>query len=335
MDIADLRSFLVIARHGNLRSAANELHQSASALSKAIRRLESALNTPLFDRIGKSIRLNTDGNHLRERAMQLVNLADQTQSEFRGARQQIHCRLVGPALLHWRYGPQMSDVLNKTFPGSGIAFVCQYEDAAIGALARGEADFALVSGVAIDAGLPAGLECLPLGQMTMQLAAGQTHQILTQLPKTVKPIEPTKATKATKLLKSGNTTEKNAVSTPPVRQVDVTTAQVLQYDFACPNRSLFCGLERGARSDGWRDDQLPRRIRFWLEDLQLLMALVRSGQALAYLPDFALADPSLVRLKVSDCAYECVEQAYLVWRPATASGWQNKLLTLLPKFLGS
>jgi DNA-binding transcriptional LysR family regulator len=332
MDIADLRSFLVIARHGNLRSAANELHQSASALSKAIRRLESALNTPLFDRIGKSIRLNTDGNHLRERAMQLVNLADQTQSEFRGARQQIHCRLVGPALLHWRYGPQMSDLLNKTFPGSGIAFVCQYEDAAIGALSRGEADFALVSGVLIEAGLPTGLECLSLGQMTMQLAAGQSHPILTQSAKATKPSKPPKPTK---LLKSGNTTEKNTASISPARQVDVTTAQVLQYDFACPNRSLFCGLERGARSDGWRDDQLPRRIRFWLEDLQLLMALVRSGQALAYLPDFALADPSLVRLKVSDCAYECVEQAYLVWRPATASGWQNKLLTLLPKSLGS
>lgn len=332
MDIADLRSFLVIARHGNLRSAANELHQSASALSKAIRRLESALNTPLFDRIGKSIRLNTDGNHLRERAMQLVNLADQTQSEFRGARQQIHCRLVGPALLHWRYGPQMSDLLNKTFPGSGIAFVCQYEDAAIGALSRGEADFALVSGVAIEAGLPSGLESLPLGQMTMQLAAGQTHPILTRLPKATKPL---KTTKSTTLLKGASAGEKDFAHSPTTRQVNVSTAQVLQYDFACPNRSLFCGLERGARSDGWRDDQLPRRIRFWLEDLQLLMALVRSGQALAYLPDFALADPSLVRLKVSDCAYECVEQAYLVWRPATASGWQNKLLTLLPKFLGS
>lgn len=332
MDIADLRSFLVIARHGNLRSAANELHQSASALSKAIRRLESALNTPLFDRIGKSIRLNADGNHLRERAMQLVNLADQTQSEFRGARQQIHCRLVGPALLHWRYGPQMSDLLNKTFPGSGIAFVCQYEDAAIGALSRGEADFALVSGVAIEAGLPSGLECLPLGQMTMQLAAGQTHPILTKLPKATKP---PKTTKPTTLLKGASAGEKDFANSPTPRQVNVSTAQVLQYDFACPNRSLFCGLERGARSDGWRDDQLPRRIRFWLEDLQLLMALVRSGQALAYLPDFALADPSLVRLKVSDCAYECVEQAYLVWRPATASGWQNKLLALLPKFLGN
>jgi DNA-binding transcriptional LysR family regulator len=89
---------------------------------------------------------------------------------------------------------------------------------------------------------------------------------------------------------------------------------------------MFCGLERGSRADGWRDDRLPRRIRFWLDDLQLLLALVRSGQALAYVPDFALAqDPSLVHVAVSDCPYECVEQVHLVWRPATAPLWLREL----------
>ncbi len=48
MEISDLRSFLVIARYANLRTAANELHQSPSALSKAVRRLEALKN--LYDR---------------------------------------------------------------------------------------------------------------------------------------------------------------------------------------------------------------------------------------------------------------------------------------------
>jgi DNA-binding transcriptional LysR family regulator len=109
---------------------------------------------------------------------------------------------------------------------------------------------------------------------------------------------------------------------PLAGRAEVPTAEVLQHDFACPQHSMFCGLERGGRADGWRDDRLPRRIRFWLDDLQLLINLVRSGQALAYLPDFALAEaPDLVRLTVPDCPYECVEQVHLVWRPATASGW--------------
>jgi DNA-binding transcriptional LysR family regulator len=93
---------------------------------------------------------------------------------------------------------------------------------------------------------------------------------------------------------------------------------------------MFCGLERGSRADGWRDDRLPRHIRFWLDDLQLLIALVRSGQALACVPDFALAhSPGLVRLSVPDCPYDCVEQVHLVWRPATASGWLGALVDAL------
>jgi DNA-binding transcriptional LysR family regulator len=299
MDINDLRSFLVVAEQANLRSAAIALHQSPSALSKAVRRLESSLNTPVFDRIGKTIRLNSQGEHLRQRALQLVALADQTQAEFRGEARQLHCRIVGPAVLQWRYGPVLSNALSKLHEASGFAFVPLFEDAAVAALVRGEADFALVTGVAVNATLPAGLEAIPLGNITMQLAAGLSHPLVADAP----------------------------ASRRGASSVTVRTAQVLQHAFACPSRSAFCGLDRGTRSDGWRDDQLPRRIRFWLEDLQLLTALVRAGQALAFLPDFALKEAGLVRLRVSDCPYECVEEAYLAWRPDVASGWQNQLVS--------
>jgi DNA-binding transcriptional LysR family regulator len=301
MDINDLRSFLVVAQQVNLRSAAAKLHQSPSALSKAIRRLESSLNTPVFDRIGKTIRLNIHGEHLRQRALQLVALADQTQAEFRGDARQLHCRIVGPAVLQWRYGPVLSNALNKLHEASGFAFVTLFEDAAVAALVRGEADFALVTGVAVNTALPVGLLAVPLGRITMQLAAGLSHPLVMEAP----------------------------ASRRSASSVTVRTEQVLQHAFACLSRSAFCGLDRGTRSDGWRDDQLPRRIRFWLEDLQLLTALVGSGQALAYLPDFALKEPGLVRLRVSDCPYECVEEAHLVWRPDVASGWQNQLVSAL------
>ena len=301
MEIDDLRSFLVIARYANLRSAAAELHQSPSALSKAIKRLETALNTPLFDRIGKSLRLNIQGENLRDRAEQLVALADQTLAEFRGERQHLHCRIVGPAILQWRYGATFSELLQKHYPGSGIAFVSQFEDAALIALSKGAADFALVTQAAINSALPLGLEAVPIGNLTMQLAAGISHPLVKQM----------------------------IAAKPNTRKFKSSTAQILSYDFACPDRSLFCGIDRGTRSDGWRDDQLPRTIRFWLDDLQLLMSLVRSGQALAYLPDFALNDASLVRLHVSDSDYACVEQCWLVWRPSVASGWQNKLVSLI------
>lgn len=289
MDIADLRSFLVIARHGNLRVAAEALHQSPSALSKAVKRLEASLATPVFDRVGKAIRLNADGDRLRERAARLVALADETEAEFRGVSLRSHCRLLAPAVLQWGFGPALAARLSVLDGQASLAFVSLFEDAALAALARGEGDLALVTGVALHSALPAGLQTLRLGEIRMQLAAGPGHPLAL--------------------------TGRNPL-----------TAEVLAHDFACPSRSMFCGLERGARADGWRDDRLPRRIRFWLDDIQVLLALVRSGQALAYLPDFALAqDPTLVRLSVPDCPYECVEQVHLVWRPGSAPGWLHRL----------
>jgi len=293
MDIADLKCFLVVARQPNLRAAANELHQTPSALSKALRRLEKSLNTHLFDRNNKALRLNSDGERLRERAGVMVRLAEQTEAEFRGSRTQLLCRVAAPAVLQWRFATALTGLLARRYPDSRLAFTTMFEDAALAAVARGEADMAFVTGVVVAANMPAGLEAVPLAPITMQLAAASAHPMLAD-----------------------------------ARAVDghtraMTIDQVLPHDFACPNRSLFCGIERGARADGWRDDRLPRRIRYWVEDLQVLMSLVRSGHALAYLPDFALDEPGLVRVKLSDCPYTCVETTYLVWRPSAASGWHR------------
>jgi DNA-binding transcriptional LysR family regulator len=80
-------------------------------------------------------------------------------------------------------------------------------------------------------------------------------------------------------------------------------------------------VQRGAVSDGWRETALPRRIRYWTDDLQLLLGFVRAGQALAYLPDFAQEAEKLVRIEVSDQVLACSEQVYLVWNRATAGRW--------------
>ncbi len=302
MDINDLRSFLVIAKHANLRTAAEELHQSPSALSKALRRIETLINTAIFDRVGKTIRLNADGVRLRDRALAIIALADETQAEFRGDRQQLHCRVIGPSLLQWRFAPAISNALSTNYPQSSITFIDKFEDASLAALAQGHADFAFITAAVVRAGLLPGIEVLPLGHITMQLATASSHPMFAHLSRGQNP-HPT--------------------------HLSTDTATILQHDFACPNHSQFCGIDRGSRSDGWRDDKLPRRVRFWTDDMQLLVALVRSGQALAYLPDFVLENAALTRLHVSDCAYHCIEQVFLAWRPSTASSWQNRLIATL------
>ncbi len=68
LDLRDLRYFETIAQTGNLAKAAELVHRSQPALTSCIRRLESALNTQLFEKSGRGIRLTSAGLALVERA---------------------------------------------------------------------------------------------------------------------------------------------------------------------------------------------------------------------------------------------------------------------------
>lgn len=297
MNLTDLRIFVSAAHSPSLAAAAAEMHLTPSAVSKALRRLESSLDTALFDRSAKQLALNDSGRRLLERARALLALADQARSDVMGEKAALDCRLGGPALLLWRHGQDAADAL-RGWPQATLRMQALFEDEALASLARGDINAAIVTGEAIAAraAWPASWQATALGELRLELAAGRTHPLARR--------------------------RKGGVAA-------ATGAQVLQHDFACPPRSLFCGAKRGARSDGWRDDQLPRRIRYWSDDLQLLLGLVRSGRALAYLPDFALAEADLVRIEVTDSAFQCSEQAWLVWDKGSAARWQQTLADAL------
>ena len=135
--------------------------------------------------------------------------------------------MVGPSLLQWRFAAILANVLTANFPQSGITFGEKFEDTAVVALTQGHADFALIPAAAVNASLPTGIEVLPLGTITMQLVAANSHPIIA------------------------------AMSDVQRRKPRVSAATVLKHEFACPNHWQFCGIDQGARSDGWRDDKLP------------------------------------------------------------------------------
>ncbi|MBA3487896.1 MAG: LysR family transcriptional regulator [Lysobacter sp.] len=178
MNFDDLRVFLTVVRAGTLQQAAAELHQTPSTLSRALRRLEQSLNTSLFDRAGKQLRLNADGQRLHHRALSLQREVEDTRAEFIGGAARLSCRLAGPAALLWRHAPQAAGHLTARYPDSALALQVQYEDAALQAVARGDADFALVTQFALTSAMTAGLQALELAPITMQLAAGANHPLL-------------------------------------------------------------------------------------------------------------------------------------------------------------
>ena len=82
MEIRALRYFLAVAREQNMSHAAALLHVSQPTLSKAIKSLEDELGKKLFIRHSFSIQLTEEGILLRNRAEDLVSMADRIEEEF-------------------------------------------------------------------------------------------------------------------------------------------------------------------------------------------------------------------------------------------------------------
>jgi len=72
MDIANLKAFLSIANTGSFSLASEELFLTQPAISKRIAALESELDTPLFDRIGRKVRLTAAGDTLYTHAQSIL-----------------------------------------------------------------------------------------------------------------------------------------------------------------------------------------------------------------------------------------------------------------------
>lgn len=66
-DISDCVAFLAVAEHGGFRQAAQQGGISASSLSEAVRRLETALRLRLFNRTTRTVVLTEAGQRLLER----------------------------------------------------------------------------------------------------------------------------------------------------------------------------------------------------------------------------------------------------------------------------
>ena len=82
MEIRTLRYFLAVAREENMTRAAELLHVTQPTLSRALRTLEDELGKKLFLRHSFRIELTPEGMLLRDRAEDLLLMADKIEREF-------------------------------------------------------------------------------------------------------------------------------------------------------------------------------------------------------------------------------------------------------------
>jgi len=259
-----------------MQQAAIKCDKSASMLSKSLKRLENTLKVKLFDRVGKHIQLNAVGEKFRKNATKLVAQAKQSMAECANSVESY--TIAAPAILLCRWASVVTKTLHQYQANSLLTFNSVYEQQALNQLKQGSADIAIVTS-AVKSQLTKDMFYAPLGKITMQVAAAKNHPLV-----------------------------KNQTS----NDMHINTQTLLSYDFVSTSMSPYCGEMRSIGCDGWQNEVLPRKVTIIANDLSVLGHIVRSGQALAYLPDYLLREFDLKRLIITDCDYYCHEQLFIV-----------------------
>lgn len=78
--LKQMQVFLAVAAHENVSHAANELAMSQSAASTALKQLEHRFEVSLFDRVGKRLQLNEQGQLIRPKVAALISQASELEN---------------------------------------------------------------------------------------------------------------------------------------------------------------------------------------------------------------------------------------------------------------
>lgn len=101
MDLATLRTFLVVADERHFGRAAERLNLAQPAVSQQIKRLETDLRTPVFRRTTRTVELTDAGRHLQLRARTILMEVERTETEMqqirRGRAGRVAIGFVGTA----------------------------------------------------------------------------------------------------------------------------------------------------------------------------------------------------------------------------------------------
>lgn len=93
MEMTALQAFLAVAEHGSFSRAADALFLTQPAVSKRIAALEDELRAPLFDRMGRRVRLTEAGETLRPHARRVLGELEASRQAVADLQGQVGGRL--------------------------------------------------------------------------------------------------------------------------------------------------------------------------------------------------------------------------------------------------
>ncbi|WP_434311365.1 LysR family transcriptional regulator [Hominifimenecus sp. rT4P-3] len=122
MELHQIRYFLKVAELQHMTQAANELHVAQPALSKTIKMLEEDLGTPLFDRTGNKIRLNTAGQIFLDYAREMVAASENVRRELDEYNQTEAATIIISQNLNFDIISLATIEFNKRYPSVRFEF---------------------------------------------------------------------------------------------------------------------------------------------------------------------------------------------------------------------
>jgi len=144
--LRQLEIFVAIAQTGSASRAAERLSLSQSATSTALAELEKAYSQMLFDRVGKSLRLNDTGQWLLIRAIEIIDRAQELENAL-ASQSAIGPLRLGASLTIGNYLATLlvADFLMR-HPESRVQLAVHNSSDIVSAVAHFELDFGLVEG---------------------------------------------------------------------------------------------------------------------------------------------------------------------------------------------
>ncbi len=145
MEINDLKYFAAVAKTENIHKASEEISISPGSLSKAVARLESELQIKLFDRVGRNIKLTTEGKFLKLRANEILGLEEKTRIDILGQLASFRAVIGAPETLLSFYGVDLAKKIKSKYPLAQIELLEIDESKIESKVKTGEVHLAITS----------------------------------------------------------------------------------------------------------------------------------------------------------------------------------------------
>lgn len=175
MELTDLRYFWHAATLSSFLRAAAAVYVTPPAISKAIKRLEADLGTPLFVRTTRQVALTPSGEALRAHAERILREVDDLRSELEGRTAPIHgeLRIAAMEVFSTRLLPEALTSLVGAHPALVPLSYEMFPERMEALLVQGRIDV----GLTVGGGSRPELEYRALGRSPGVLVCGRRHPL--------------------------------------------------------------------------------------------------------------------------------------------------------------